>query len=857
MSASPEPEPEERADSASESAHSSPPPTSGKKEKALPPPPQLISDLPRAEGDALRTFVELRSCTYQNANIGRSRNVEEGMACDCTFVAGEDDAYVACGRGSDCINRLTQIECVEGECRCGPHCQNQRFAKREYAELHVVQTEKKGFGLRAGTDLNKDDFIYEYLGEVVGNNQFTKRMRDYADEGIRHFYFMMLQKDEFIDATKKGGIGRFANHSCNPNCYVAKWTVGKRIRMGIFASRKILKDEELTFNYNVDRYGHEAQPCYCGEPNCVGFIGGKTQTDVAVLDDLYLDALGISDEVEELGLKGNKRRKSRKLDVDYMPAIRPLQYDDMPKIVQALRQTSARKILERILGRIKITEDAKALRSLLRLRILSTLGVLFEDYSEDVEIIILILDCLETLTTALLARNKLEDSKIEEPVKKFAESENGSIRVVAEKLVESWSRLNKTWRIPKRVLTYELPTGPMFSDLNRFDPSPPPPRGGSPPPTKRARVSFDTPPSPKSASTPTRAPPAMQYRRGMGMGPDTSKMVIPKGLQYLMGVPPAVHDALWKAGQMTESRAEMAARQQQQIQEIIREAQAKAKAMTSDPTPTPTAAEEPKERVILTDAEIEAKAAERLRRRRERKEQAAREGKSPSKRKEKSVKSKEVKEAQAKELREKHLKKLIGAVVVKSMGKWQKQVDRDAFKEHAKKMTEKIAESELRHAHGDQKKLDKLSEKQVTKIRGFVKSYMEKVVYKLRKEAKAKAAAASATPPVSDRTEKTENGPDTPPDPHADADVRMQGDGAPWDPDGAAATALFDDIAKEMGVNDDNEDGDMDVDSDSEDDDADDADPSAGPSTLATTTPASVPDTPRDAVPAAPLALAV
>ena len=132
-------------------------------------------------------------------------------------------------------------------------------------------------------------------------------MREYAEEGIRHFYFMMLQKDEvrsicavisieaqgcfaqFIDATKRGGIGRFANHSCNPNCYVAKWTVGDRVRMGIFANRAIKKDEELTFNYNVDRYGHDAQICYCGEPNCVGFIGGKTQTDLAAMDDLYLD----------------------------------------------------------------------------------------------------------------------------------------------------------------------------------------------------------------------------------------------------------------------------------------------------------------------------------------------------------------------------------------------------------------------------------------------------------------------------------------------------------------------------------------------------------------------------------------
>ena len=79
--------------------------------------------------------------------------------------------------------------------------------------------------------------------------------------------------------------------------------------MGIFASRNIQHNEELTFNYNVDRYGHvvlhlrvgrvlivivifhrhEAQSCYCGEPKCIGFIGGKTQTDIGAMDDLYLD----------------------------------------------------------------------------------------------------------------------------------------------------------------------------------------------------------------------------------------------------------------------------------------------------------------------------------------------------------------------------------------------------------------------------------------------------------------------------------------------------------------------------------------------------------------------------------------
>lgn len=42
----------------------------------------------------------------------------------------------------------------------------------------------------------RDTFIYEYVGDVVSQPSFLKRMRQYAEEGIRHFYFMMLQKDE-------------------------------------------------------------------------------------------------------------------------------------------------------------------------------------------------------------------------------------------------------------------------------------------------------------------------------------------------------------------------------------------------------------------------------------------------------------------------------------------------------------------------------------------------------------------------------------------------------------------------------------------------------------------------------------
>lgn len=38
--------------------------------------------------------------------------------------------------------------------------------------------------------------VSEYIGEVIGHTNFVRRIRDYGDEGIKHFYFMALQRDE-------------------------------------------------------------------------------------------------------------------------------------------------------------------------------------------------------------------------------------------------------------------------------------------------------------------------------------------------------------------------------------------------------------------------------------------------------------------------------------------------------------------------------------------------------------------------------------------------------------------------------------------------------------------------------------
>lgn len=106
---------------------------------------------------------------------------------------------------------------------------------------------------------------------------------------------------------------------------------------------------------------------------CVGYIGGKTQTDIAAMDDLYLDALGITDENDLIELKGTKKKKGKKIDdpdfmvrwplllpvfaadwIIFQPTLKAVTLNEVPKVVQAVRQTTSRKVLAKLLMRIRV-----------------------------------------------------------------------------------------------------------------------------------------------------------------------------------------------------------------------------------------------------------------------------------------------------------------------------------------------------------------------------------------------------------------------------------------------------------------------------------------------------------------------
>jgi histone-lysine N-methyltransferase SETD1 len=100
-----------------------------------------------------------------------------------------------------------------------------------------------GWGLYAMENIASNDLIIEYVGEKVRQKVADLREIKYDKQGIGSSYLFRMADDEIIDATKKGGIARFINHSCTPNCTAKIIKVDGTRRIVIYALKDIAKSK--------------------------------------------------------------------------------------------------------------------------------------------------------------------------------------------------------------------------------------------------------------------------------------------------------------------------------------------------------------------------------------------------------------------------------------------------------------------------------------------------------------------------------------------------------------------------------------------------------------------------------------
>jgi [histone H3]-lysine4 N-trimethyltransferase SETD1 len=162
--------------------------------------------------------------------------------------------------------------------------------KKRKKPVRFARSAIHNWGLYAMESISAGDMIIEYVGEIVRQQVADMREKRYLKSGIGSSYLFRIDENTVIDATKKGGIARFINHSCTPNCTAKIIKVEGSKRIVIYALRDISEskllllepvrslmvyaDEELTYDYKFEREldSDERIPCLCGSSGCKGFL---------------------------------------------------------------------------------------------------------------------------------------------------------------------------------------------------------------------------------------------------------------------------------------------------------------------------------------------------------------------------------------------------------------------------------------------------------------------------------------------------------------------------------------------------------------------------------------------------------
>ncbi|KAM9410046.1 histone-lysine N-methyltransferase SETMAR isoform 2-T2 [Pholidichthys leucotaenia] len=224
-------------------------------------------------------------------------------SCSCLQTRGQ--AYSSTGTlrnlsGMDSAYCSPVFEC-NALCTCSDSCSNRLVQRGLQLRLEVYRTQTRGWGVRTLEEIPRGTFVCEYAGEVISFEEARCRQLTQRSEennyiiAIREHAGMSSTTETFVDPARVGNVGRFLNHSCQPNLFMLPVRVHSVIpRLALFAGRDIGAHEELTFDYSGGysnqrpaellatgsdaaaedsrTEGLQRKACHCGSNNCTRFL---------------------------------------------------------------------------------------------------------------------------------------------------------------------------------------------------------------------------------------------------------------------------------------------------------------------------------------------------------------------------------------------------------------------------------------------------------------------------------------------------------------------------------------------------------------------------------------------------------
>lgn len=186
---------------------------------------------------------------------------KEGRPCICVQLNRECDPVLCIGCGA--LDRADPKNAHDTELHA-TGCQN--VALQGNVSKAVLLGESQipgcGYGLFAAEDIAQDEFVIEYLGELISHDEGVRREArrgDVFDEGSHSSYLFTLLDQEgiWVDAAIYGNLSRYINHASEADKVGRKQVnivpqilhVNGDFRIKFKALRDIKTGEELFFNY--------------------------------------------------------------------------------------------------------------------------------------------------------------------------------------------------------------------------------------------------------------------------------------------------------------------------------------------------------------------------------------------------------------------------------------------------------------------------------------------------------------------------------------------------------------------------------------------------------------------------------
>jgi len=225
-------------------------------------------------------------------------NIETGVECIykgcsclgcCEFSSGSSICTCKCAYKDGCVKDIYLTECsppvleCNSNCSCSKKCPNRLTQTLGRLSLSIFQTEGKGLGVETEISVPFGTYIGEYVGEIISTAEASARLAAITESCYIVQYREHLSDGRImttnVDATNKGNMTRFINHSCDPNAAMIPVRVDSVLpRLCMFTSRAVPAGEELCFSYlgkkaSSSEASHVGcKRCLCGSSNCIGFL---------------------------------------------------------------------------------------------------------------------------------------------------------------------------------------------------------------------------------------------------------------------------------------------------------------------------------------------------------------------------------------------------------------------------------------------------------------------------------------------------------------------------------------------------------------------------------------------------------